>query len=47
MSEWLVSHKKPDSGFRKLLQERIDKANPKRETLAKEEQQRLEKLMAS
>ena len=36
MSEWLDSQKKPASNFRKLLQERIEKANPRRELTAKE-----------
>ena len=43
MSEWYDSQKKPSSDFRKLLQERIDKANPRR-TLTAEEQKRLSKL---
>ena len=43
MSEWYDSQKKPSGYFRKLLQERIDKANPRRTELTKEEQQRLDK----
>ena len=43
MSEWLDSQKKPASNFRKLLQERIEKANPLRE-LTTEETKRLRKL---
>ena len=43
MSEWLDSQKKPASNFRKLLQERIEKANPRRELTA-EETNRLCKL---
>jgi hypothetical protein len=43
MSEWYDSQKKPNSDFRKLLQERLDKANPRR-TLTAEEQKRLAKL---
>ena len=43
MSEWYGSQKKPSSDFRKLLQERIDKANPRR-TLTEEEQKLLSKL---
>ena len=43
MSKWFDSRKKPSSDFRKLLQERIDKANPRR-TLTAEEQKRLSKL---
>ena len=43
MSEWYSSQKKPSSDFRKLLQERIEKANPRRELLA-EEEKRLLKL---
>ena len=31
MSEWYDSQQKPSSNFRKLLQERIQKANPRRE----------------
>ena len=43
MSEW---HKnKPNSNFRKSLQERIDKTNPRR-TLTAEEERRLSKLEA-
>ena len=30
MSDWYNSQKKPSSNFRKLLLERIDKANPRR-----------------
>lgn len=44
MSEWHDSQKKPNSDFRKLLQERIDKANSRRKELTKEEQKRLSKL---
>ena len=36
MSEWYDSQKKPSSNFRKLLLERIDKANPRRKLTAKE-----------
>tara|TARA_Y100000588_G_C13888141_1_gene767477 strand:+ start:377 stop:709 length:333 start_codon:yes stop_codon:yes gene_type:complete len=43
MSEWCDSQKKPSGDFRKLLQERIDKANPDR-TLLTEEERRLSKL---
>ena len=43
MSEW---HKnKPNSNFRKSLQERIDKTNPRR-TLTAEEERRLSKIEA-
>ena len=45
MSEWYDNQKKPSSNFRKLLQERIEKANPRRE-LATEESKRLKKLEA-
>ena len=38
---------KPSGDFRKLLQERIDKANPCRTELTKEEQKRLGKLSNS
>ena len=45
MSEGHDSQKKPSGDFRKLLQERIDKANPRR-TLTAEEDKRLSKLEA-
>jgi len=45
MVEWLDSQKKPASNFRKLLQERIVKATPRRELTA-EETKRLNKLEA-
>ena len=44
MSEWFDSRKKTNSDFRKLLQERIEKANPRRELTA-EENKRLSKLV--
>ena len=43
MSEWHDNQKKQGSNFRQLLQERIDKANPRRE-LTNEETKRLKKL---
>jgi len=43
MSEWYNSQKKPNGNFHKLLQERIEKANPRR-NLTDEEAQRLAKL---
>ena len=43
MSEWFDNQKKPNSDFRKLLQERIEKANPRRQLTA-EETKRLNKL---
>ena len=43
MSEWLDNQKKQSSNFRKLLQERIEKANPRRK-LTTEEARRLAKL---
>jgi len=43
MSEWLDNQKKQSSNFRKLLQERIEKANPRRKLTA-EETKRLSKL---
>jgi tetratricopeptide (TPR) repeat protein len=43
MSEWSDSQKKPSCDFRKVLQERIEKANPRRELTA-EEAKRLAKL---
>jgi hypothetical protein len=45
MSEWYDSQKKPSGDFRKLLQERIDKTNPRRTLTAKEER-RLSKIEA-
>jgi hypothetical protein len=36
MSEWYDSQKQSSGSFRKLLQERIDKANPRRELNADE-----------
>ena len=45
MSEWLDNQKKPNSNFRKLLQERIEKASPRRK-LSAEETKRLNKLEA-
>ena len=43
MSEWFDNQKKRSNNFRKLLQERIEKANPRRE-LTTEETKRLNKL---
>ena len=43
MSEWFDNQKKINGDFQKLLQERIDKANPRRELTA-EEAKRLNKL---
>ena len=43
MSEWYDSQKKPSGNFRKLLQERIEKAHPRR-PLTLEEERRLSKL---
>ena len=43
MTEWLDNQKKPSSNFRKLLQERLGKANPRRELTSKENK-RLNKL---
>ena len=45
MSEWLYNHNQSSSNFRKLLQERIEKANLRRELNA-EETERLAKLEA-
>ena len=45
MSEWIDSQRKPSSNFRKLLQERIEKANPRRK-LSAEETKRLAKLVS-
>ena len=43
MSEWYKNYNKQSSNFRKILQERIDKANLRR-TLTVEESKRLAKL---
>ena len=43
MSEWNDNQQKPNSNFRKLLQERIDKASPRRK-ITTEETKRLRKL---
>jgi hypothetical protein len=43
MSEWYGSQKKPNSNFSQLVQERIEKSNPRR-TLTAEEQKLLSKL---
>ena len=43
MSEWYDNQKKPSSNFRKLLQERLGKVNPRRK-LAKDETIKLAKL---
>ena len=43
MSEWFDNHKKPRSNVRNLLQERVEKANPRRK-LTTEETKRLSKL---
>jgi hypothetical protein len=45
MSEWCYNQKKPNGKFRQLLQERMNKASPRR-TLTVEEQRRLSKLEA-
>ena len=45
MSEWYDNQKKPNGNLDKLLQERIDKANPRRE-LTIEEEKRLARLEA-
>lgn len=45
MSKWLDSQNKPGSNTRQLLQERIEKANPRRK-LTTEETKRLYKLEA-
>jgi len=43
MSEWFDSQKKINSDFQKLVKERLEKANPRRELTA-EESKRLRKL---
>jgi len=45
MSEWYISKKKASSNFRKLLQERNENANPRR-NLTTDETKRLAKLEA-
>ena len=45
MSEWFDYQKQSNSNFHKLLQERIEKANPRRELIA-EEIKRLSELEA-
>ena len=45
MSEWLDNQKQSRSNFHKLLQERIEKVNPRRQLIA-EETKRLTKLEA-
>ena len=45
MREWNDSQKKPSSNFLKLLQERLEKTNPRR-TLTAEESKHLSKLEA-
>ena len=46
MSDCYDSQKKPSTNFRKLLQERIEKTNPRRAELMREEQTKLTKLDA-
>lgn len=46
MSEWYDSQKKPNNDFRKMLQERLKAANPRRADLTKQETTRLKKLAA-
>lgn len=45
VSEWLDNQSKPSSSIHQLVQERIEKANPRRE-LTSEETNRLNKLEA-
>ena len=45
MGEWLVKQKQSSSSFHKLLQERLEKSNPRR-NLTSEEAKRLAKLEA-
>ena len=42
MSEWYDSQKKQSSNIRKLLQERIEKANPRRKLTIKETKRLME-----
>jgi hypothetical protein len=44
MSEWYDNQKKPKGDYRKLLQEQIDKTNPRRKELTKKEKQKLRML---
>lgn len=46
LSEWYDNQKKPGSNFRKLLQERLDRANPRRKVLKKDETTKLARLEA-
>jgi len=46
MSEWCDSQRKPNSDFHKLLQERLDKVNPRRKELTTEENRKPVKLEA-
>ena len=46
MSEWFDSQKKPSGNLQKLLQERIDKANPRRKELTRDETTKLAKIEA-
>ena len=39
MSEWYDSQREPNNNFRKLLQERLDKANPRRKLTAEEKKE--------
>ena len=45
MSEWIDSQKQPNGDIHKFLQERVNKANPRRD-LTTEETKRLTKLEA-
>ena len=45
MSKWLDNQRKPRSNFRKLLKERVEKANP-RSNLTTNEAKRLARLQA-
>ena len=45
MNNWYESQKKPNGNFRKLLQERIEQVNPRR-NLTTDEAKRLAKLEA-
>lgn len=46
MSEWYDSQRNSNCDIRKLLQERIERNNPRRESLTNEEAKRLSKLQA-
>jgi hypothetical protein len=44
MSEWYDSQKKPNGDFHRLLQDRLEKSNPRGTELTTDEKKRLAKL---